>query len=143
MPKRWLALFGSLPLCTLYPATVRIINDSPFELQALVLAATGEVMGRTALQPQGQYSWENSNINTADNSMSPFTVVFHCKTNGGLYGSIGNVTTGSMVQASTASGARYCAPKKQKKGEKPEPPSDLQYGKEPINPELWREQNRY
>ena len=62
---------------------------------------------------------------------------------GGLYGTVNNVTTGSMVQASSASGARYCAPKKPEKGQKEEKPSDLQYGTEPINPNQWRQQSRY
>ena len=128
----------ALPLFSLQAATVRIINDSPFPLSALILAATGEVMGRSSLQPQGQFGWENSNVNTTKDSMSPFTVVFHCTTDGGLYGTVNNVTTGSMVQASTATGARYCSPKKQEKGEKPEKKSDLQYGPEPINPQQWR-----
>ena len=133
----------SLPLFCLHGATVRLINDSPFPLSALILAATGEVMGRTTLAPQGQFSWENSNVDTDKNSMSPFTVVFHCSTDGGTYGTVSNVTTGSMVQASTSTGARYCSPKPQKKGEPPQKPSDLQYGKEPINPDQWHEQNRY
>jgi hypothetical protein len=133
----------SLPLLTLQAATVRLINDSPFPLSALILAATGEVMGRSSLEPLGQFSWENSQVDTSKNSMSPFTVVFHCQTDGGVYGTVNNVTTGAMVQASLSSGSRYCSPKKQKKGEKQEKPSDLQYGPEPINPEQWRQQNRY
>lgn len=143
MYQRILWMMCSLPLFTLPAATVRIINDAPFPLSALILAATGEVMGRTSLDPQGQFSWENSQVDTSKNSMSPFSVIFHCQTDGGLYGTVNNVTTGAMVQASSASGARYCSPKKQEKGQKPEKPSDLQYGPEPINPDQWRQQNRY
>ena len=143
MYQRILWMMCTLPLLSLHSATVRLINDSPFSLSALILAATGEVMGRSSLEPLAQFSWENSQVDTSKNSLSPFTVVFHCATDGGLYGTVNNVTTGSMVQASSASGARYCAPKKPEKGQKEEKPSDLQYGTEPINPNQWRQQSRY
>lgn len=128
---------------SLQAATVRVINDSPFPLGATILSATGVVMGRETLAPTQQWSWENQHVNTDKSSQSPFTVVFYCQT-GGVYGTVGNVTTGSMVQATTCTGARYCTPKDNtKKGKEEQKKSDLQYQPHPINPEQWKRQDRY
>ena len=127
---------------SLHAATVRVINDSPFPLGATVLSATGQVMGRETLKPQGQWGWENQSVNTSKNSQSPFTVVFYCQ-NGSVYGTVANVTTGSMVQATTSTGARYCTPKDDKKGKEEQKKSELQYQPHPINPDQWKKQERY
>lgn len=130
-------------IVSIHAATVRVINDSPFPLGATILSATGAVMGRETLAPTQQWGWENQSVNTDTNSQSPFTVVFYCQT-GGVYGTVGNVTTGSMVLATTCTGARYCTPKENtKKGKEEQKKSDLQYQPHPINPQDWRKQERY
>lgn len=130
-----------LPFCC-FAATVRIINDSPFPLSATILSATGEVFGRYKIQPQQQVAWQNSNVNVDETSQSPFTVIFYCST-GEVWGTVSGVATGAMVQASTASGPRFCKPKDDKKGKEEQEKSDLQYQPHPINPKQWREQQRY
>jgi hypothetical protein len=125
-----------------YGATVRIINDSPFPLSATILSATGEVFGRYSIQPQQQVSWQNSNLNVNKSSQSPFTVIFYCST-GEVWGTVSGVATGAMVQASTASGPRFCKPKDDKKGKEEQEKSDLQYQPHPINPHQWDEQQRF
>ncbi len=134
-------LFFFIPLMS-YGATVRIINDSPFPLSATILSATGEVFGRYSIQPQQQVGWQNSNVNVNKTSQSPFTVIFYCST-GEVWGTVSGVATGAMVQASTASGPRFCKPKDDKKGKEEQEKSDLQYQQHPINPHQWGEQQRY
>jgi hypothetical protein len=128
--------------CFLHASTVRVINDSPFPLGVTVLSATGAVMGRETLQPTQQYGWETFDVSVDKQSQTPYTVVFYCQ-NGGIFGTVANVTTGSMVMASTATGSRYCTPKDDKKGKEEQKKSDLQYQPKPINPEQWRDQQRY
>lgn len=134
-------IFFILPFIC-YGATVRIINDSPFPLSATILSATGEVFGRYSIQPQQQVGWQNSNVNVNKTSQSPFTVIFYCST-GEVWGTVSGVSTGAMVQASTASGPRFCKPKDDKKGKEEQEKSDLQYQPHPINPKQWGEQQRY
>ncbi len=140
--KNFLVSFFVFTPFLLKGATVRMINDGPFALSSTVLSATGEVLGRYSLAPQEQVSWENSNINVNKTSQSPFTVIFYCQT-GEVYGTVTNVSTGAMVQASSSAGPRFCKPKNDKKGKEEQQHSDLQYQPHPINPDLWRKQNRY
>jgi hypothetical protein len=135
-------LFIATCFSSVHSATIRVINDSPFHLGVTILSATGAVMGRQTLEPTAQFSWQNEDINVNKNSQSPFTVILYCK-NGSIYGTINNVTTGGMVQASTAAGSRYCTPKDDKKGKEEQKKSDLQYQPDPINPDQWRKQQRY
>jgi|GEM_PF-931992 len=123
-------------------ASVRMINDGPFPLSATVLSATGQVMGRQAIQPQQQVLWQNSNIDVNGISQSPFTVIFYCTT-GEVYGTITGVQTGAMVTASQATGPRFCKPKDDKKGKEEQEKSDLQYQPHPINPDQWQKQDRF
>lgn len=140
--KKLLLLLTIGFILPMYSASVLFINDSPFVLSATVLSATGEVMGRTTIQPQQQVQWQNSSLNTTGISQSPFTVIFYCQT-GEVYGTISQITTGGLATASTSSGPKFCKPKDDKKGKEEQQKSPLQYQDTPINGDQWRKQERY
>ena len=123
-------------------STVRLINDSPFPLSSTILSATGTVLGRYNLKPQEQAGWENFAINSNGVSQTPYTVIFYCTT-GEVFGTVGGISTGGMIFASSASGPRFCKPKDDKEGKEEQKKSDLQYQPDPINPHLWRKQSRF
>lgn len=156
-------LIGALSFAMLPAATVRLLNDSPFPLSATILSATGDILGRQAVKQQEQIRWQNDNIDVNKNSQSPFTVIFYCP-DGTTYGTVTNVSTGGMVQASTAHGNRMCNPKKKDPNEKLTPEEkqaqekkeketdkyfdskenpDVHFQPKPINPDQWNKEEQW
>ncbi|PCI94352.1 hypothetical protein COB11_03920 [Candidatus Aerophobetes bacterium] len=153
--------FGSLE-----SASVKILNDTPFPLSALIMSQNGKILGRQAVDTQKQMVWQNSNLQSQNSSQAPFTVIFHCA-DGSVYGTVTGVSSAGMVMASTAHGNRFCKPvkKKDKTGrqgqseqsedlnekeqqqlkeyfkEKPDP--EVQFKPKPINPQQWSDQDRF
>ena len=111
----------------LFAYTLTLINDSPFELTAIVQAATGQHLGQELLQPGEKNKWstdiENTNVEEiydSNVSLTPFTVTWKCSYKG--YYSISNdVSPGSILRASQGSGSKASTPKP-KKEEKSTPP---------------------
>lgn len=101
-------LFG---VTTLFAGSVRIMNDSPFPLQAEIIASDGSHKGKLSIAPQQQTTWQDSSSGAAVWSQTPYTVIFTCK-NGKQFGVLSGVQQGATVTALSSSGDRYCEPPK-------------------------------
>lgn len=129
---KFLSFFIFLTGC-LFSYSVTLLNDSPFELTALVQGADGTHLGEEHLQPGEQRQWSTDikktdvkEIYDAPSSLTPFTIIWKCAYKG--YYSINNeVAPASLVKATDGDGAKTCAPKPEKEEEKkcpcPETPS--------------------
>lgn len=101
-------LFGN---ATIFAGSVRIMNDSPFPLNAEIIASDGSRKGKLSIAPQQQMTWQDSSSGAAVWSQTPYTVIFTCK-NGKQFGVLSGVQQGGTVTALSSSGDRYCEPPK-------------------------------
>lgn len=110
--------------------SILLYNDSPFILTAIVQAADGTYLGQFTVQP-GQQKNVTQNLfptpilrpGTPDVSLTPYTVVWQCASEG-YYASCIGVSPGSLVRASDCPGAHFCKPKQ--KDDKQAPASTLE-----------------
>lgn len=108
----------------LFSYSLWLINDSAFELNAVVYTATGAPLGQDTLQPGQQKLWNSGNtqavlneLNNSKSSMFPFSVTWQCSYLG-IYSVVQDVFSGQVVKASQGSGSKSC----KKKGDKQDPP---------------------
>ena len=94
-----------------------LINDSPFELIAVVQSADGRFIGQVSLQPGEQSQWSTDmqrsdlkDIYDAKTSLTPLTVIWKCSYEG-YYSVCSNVSPGGVVKASQCDGSKSCKPK--------------------------------
>jgi hypothetical protein len=97
--------------------SIKLYNDSPFQLTAIVEAANGNVLTQKVMAPNEQSVWDTSQISTqlkinyqSSTSYTPFTVIWQCDYQG-YYSVCTNVSPGSIVAATTCPGPHYCQPK--------------------------------
>lgn len=126
---------GLLSCFSLQAASVKLLNDSPYKLRAVVRASDGTYLGEMVINPQQSQTWSDAygktgQISQPTASQSPYSVLWYC-ISGDDYSFCDNVATGSMVTAQSCSGPRLCKPPKT---EKPKSPYENQTG-EAINPE--------
>ncbi len=120
----WLTFPASL-LAGVDSGSILLYNDSPFILTAIVQAADGTYLGQFTIQP-GQQKNVTQNLfptailrpGTPQVSLTPYTVVWQCATEG-YYSSCIGVSPGSLVRASDCPGTYFCKPKKKDKQEAP------------------------
>ena len=84
-----------------------MINDSPYPLEAEVIANDGSHKGTVFLNPQGQATWEEAESATPIFSQTPYTIIFRCKS-GKQFGVLNHVQQGATVTALSSNGDRYC-----------------------------------
>ena len=106
--KKYILFLCSVPL---FSASVWMYNDSPFPLNAQLIAADGTDLGTATIFPQHEFKWQDSNQNVQTFSQTPFTVIWFCK-DGQEYGLTDQVQTGATVTAQGSVGRRYCRPEK-------------------------------
>lgn len=125
------SLFSSFPL---FCGSITLLNDSPFALQASIIAADGSNRGVVSVPPQQTVSWEDTKAGNAVWSLTPYMVIWECQ-GGENFGISSGVSPGATVSALSSSGARYCKPQKDQKSTLPEKgnvnPGDLR-----VNPNL-------
>lgn len=114
MQKLFLLFF--LSASALFGGSVRIMNDSPFPLQAEVVSADGQSRGKLSLRPQQMLTWQDSSSGTNVWSQTPYTIIFTCK-DGKQFGVSSGVQQGATVMAMNSSGERYCQVDKKQKGQ--------------------------
>jgi hypothetical protein len=107
-----------LPLA-LCAGTVRLTNNSPYELMAVIQGNDGRELARITIQPTKGTVWTdtfgyygnsggaNSNVNEAYRSQTPYTVLWYCK-GGTVYGVNDNVATGAVATSQGSIGPRMC-----------------------------------
>jgi hypothetical protein len=109
---------------TLFSESVRLYNDSPYQLRAVVRGADGSYLGELVLAPNTYNSWTDSNTQFGiydrqrQESATPYTVMWYCM-DGGDYSICTNVPNGSLVSAQTCDGARECKPRRKKRSVNP------------------------
>ena len=121
----------------LFGGSVRIYNDSPYQLSAKILAADGSHQGSLSLAPQQQTLWQDSSGGNSTWSLTPYTVILTCN-NGKSFGTITGVSQGATVSTSTAQGPRFCEKNKdedqQGQSSTGKQPKQQQQGQTPYNP---------
>jgi hypothetical protein len=109
--------------------TVLLFNDTPYHLNATLLAADGTVLGQVSLKAGQQTNFTKDLLPTRyqlpmnpDTSLTPYTVIWKCHTEG-IYAIGSNVSPGSLVRATLCDGQKFCPPPK------PQTPPNPQSGK--------------
>ena len=107
-------------------ASVFLYNDSPFQLKAAVIDATGATVGEKVLAPQetgymedsqGQANPTNTGPveetpqNQSQQSVTPYSVYWYCPA-GASFSVNTNIGAGALASATGGEGAKYCQPKK-------------------------------
>ena len=117
-------------LCQLEAGTVRIFNDSPYKLRAVVRGADGTYMGELVMLSQHYSSWTdnpsqfgvfgpgNQYSQGPPMPQSPYTVMFYCM-DGSDFSVCTNINSGATITALTCDGARICKPAPKKKNPNP------------------------
>ncbi|MDN3507273.1 MAG: hypothetical protein P0S96_08615 [Simkaniaceae bacterium] len=139
--KKYLLLF----LCfgALAHGSLRLHNDSPYKLRAVIRAADGTYLGEMVILPEHFNTWSESYPSFGpggqnygeqpSRSQTPYTVQWSCL-DGGEYGICTNVASGAAVLAGSCDGPKYCKPpKKKKKGPYGAHPDDEQL--QDVSPE--------
>lgn len=95
-----------------FAASMRLWNDSPFKLTAVILGADGTNLATVNLQPQEIYQWYQdtdvfSNLNYQ--VITPYTVIWYCQEGGSEFGIQGNIQQAAMISAQGApDGNKVC-----------------------------------
>ena len=143
-------VFGLLSLI-LFPlllqaGTVRLINNSPYDLRAVIRGSDGSFLGELVVKAQketvwtdsygqyGTYGGANARTNQNSRSVTPYTVLWYCL-DGASYGVCDTISTGAVVTAQGCIGSRMCKPRKQEKYS-PHPEGNYLYTEPEPNPPL-------
>ncbi len=106
-----------------YAGSVRLLNDSPYKLRAVIRGNDGTFLGEMVINPQhitqwndsygqiGQFGKGNAYQEQSTRSQTPYTVLWYCM-DGSDYSVCNTVATGGAVTAQTCDGARQCKPPK-------------------------------
>lgn len=101
-------------LCLCAPilgSSVRLYNDSPYPLRAVVQGSDGTALGEVLVQPNNLMVWSDAGsqmgYHEPTRSETPFTVLWYCE-EGAPYSVCSQVPNASMVTAQTCLGNRQC-----------------------------------
>ena len=120
-----LSVFLVFPLLV-QATSVRLINNSPYDLRAVIRGSDGSFLGEIVVRSQKETNWTdaygqygvwggaNSTMNENYRSRTPYTILWYCL-DGGDYAVCDNVATGGLVMAQGCPGARMCKPQKKEK----------------------------
>jgi len=140
---KWLAIL--LCPCFLFAGTVRLINNSPYDLRAVIRGGDGSFLSEVVIKSQketvwtdtygnyGTYGGANAEVNQNYRSRTPYTVLWYCL-DGGDYAVCDIVATGAVVTSQSCMGRRTCNPERREKYP-PEPEGNYLY-EEPTHPPL-------
>jgi len=129
----------------LFAGTVRLINNSPYDLRAVIRGSDGSFLGEIVVKAQkesvwtdtygqyGMYGGANGSLNQAYRSKTPYTVLWYCL-DGGDYAVCDTISTGAVVTSQGCMGSRMCKPKKTERY--PSQPQGHYLYEEPKTPPL-------
>ena len=117
----------------LFGGSVRIFNDSPYELKADILAADGSHQASLTLAPQQPALWQDYSGGNSTWSQTPYTVILTCK-NGKQFGTISGIGQGGTVSVMTANGPRFCDKDKKDQHDSGKSSGSEQQSQMPFNP---------
>ena len=128
----WIALF-LFPLVLragTNDGTILLHNNTTFILTAIIQASDGSYLGQFSVQPgqqrnftQNMFTTQYVHPGTPDISLTPYTVVWQCPSQG-IYTVCHGVSPGAYIKASDCEGTRFCSPK-QEQQKTPAPASKL------------------
>jgi hypothetical protein len=133
MTKRFLFLFLWAVPC--FAGSIRLINDSPYPLRAVIRGYDGTYLGEMIVNPEHALTWNDAggqigyfgkgNVyqEQSTRSQTPYTVLWYC-TEGADYAVCDGIPTGATVSAQSCTGTRQCKPQKKKQGPFPNQPED-------------------
>lgn len=103
-----------------WAGTVRLVNDSAYQLTAVIRAADGTKLGELNVPAQQTMSWNSywggvGNIQYNDVSQTPYTVLWFCP-EGAPFSVCQGVSTGSTVTALSCDGTKSCKQKTKPSG---------------------------
>jgi len=110
---RKLCVLFFLFFSVLQASTLRLENDSPFSLVALVKAADGTLLSQEKIERYTTKTWDENGVNIGQRkkpskrSITPFTVVWQCLC-GERFSLCEQVATGSVVRATQGMGTKGC-----------------------------------
>ncbi|NGX33107.1 MAG: hypothetical protein K1060chlam4_01168, partial [Candidatus Anoxychlamydiales bacterium] len=111
---KFLLIFLLMPSFFLFADGIKLFNDTPFELTAIVQSADGKVVAQKNFAPQEQSTWSTDQTTTdwtssydATGSYTPYTVIWRCSYEG-YYSVCSEVAAGAMVTANSCPGSKYC-----------------------------------
>ncbi len=94
-----------------FASSVRLYNDSPYPLIAVVQGADGKKLGEVFIQPNQLMIWSDNSGMTGyqepSKSETPFSVLWYCS-EGTPYSVTPQVGNAGMVTAQTSQGNRQC-----------------------------------
>ncbi len=108
----------------LFAGTVRLINNSPYDLRAVIRGGDGSFLSEVVIKSQketvwtdtygnfGTYGGSNGDLNQAYRSKTPYSVLWYCL-DGGDYAFCDIVATGAVVTSQSCMGNRMCKPQRQ------------------------------
>jgi hypothetical protein len=120
---------------SLQAGTVRLFNNSNFDLRAVVRGSDGSYLGEMVVKAQTVSSWSDSYIyaggyrgpirqyQSYTRTRTPYVVQWYCM-DGKDFAYCDTTSTGALVMALNCTGARTCTPKK--KSINPNMPESLQ-----------------
>lgn len=137
--RRLFLLFLSLASLA-HANSIRLLNNSPYNLRAVIRGSDGSFLGELVLKAQDENTWADTsgqygsmggaNARTGQDyrSKTPYTVLWYCM-DGADYAMCDTVSTGAMVTSQSCMGARMC--KTEKKEMYPYQPQDNYYPQQP------------
>lgn len=122
-------IFGLLAAIGLEAGSVRLVNDSPYKLRAVVRANDGTFLGEMVINPQNSTGWTDgfAGLPSGQNatiSQTPYTILWYCL-DGSEFSTLFPIAPGGTAQAMQGSGARQCRPQRQRTPESEVPPPPI------------------
>ncbi len=122
-------------LCTVHlcAGSVRLYNNSTFDLRAVVRGSDGSYLGEIVVKAQNTSSWTdsyvfaggylgpNAQIESGYRSKTPYVVIWYCM-DGKDFAVCDTVSNAAVVMALSCAGSRTCAPANKKRGAYPQIP---------------------
>ncbi len=111
----------------LHAGSVRLINNSPYDLRAVIRGNNGTILAELIVKSQKESDWAdsygqyglyggaNANVNQAYRSITPYQVAWYC-TSGEPFGVCDTVSTGAVVMSQGCMGNRQCKPSSSQPG---------------------------
>ena len=121
--RRWFGILFFVLLAPLCAGSVRLVNNSPYDLRAVIRGSDGSFLGEVIIKAQngsvwtdvygqaGTYQAPNAQMNQSYYSQTPYTIMWYCM-DGGSYGVCDTVATGATVLSLGCAGGRMCKPQK-------------------------------
>ncbi|GAB4193520.1 MAG: hypothetical protein Tsb0015_16270 [Simkaniaceae bacterium] len=107
----YVLLFSFLSL-NVSAATIHLINDSSYTLNAVIKGADGQILGEFTIYSQRQATWQDSDQGIGEFTKGPYTVEWTCQ-HGSPFGVNYQVSSYATVTALGSVGRGYCKDAKQ------------------------------